>query len=82
VDIRGAWSDEEELGMLQLVLAKGKRWSEISKSMKSSRTENAVKNRFNSIVKKDKHLSSEKTASNNSSATSSSCSLSELKLPC
>ena len=42
--------------MLRLVLEKGKRWSEISKSMASSRTENSVKNRFNSLLKKEKGI--------------------------
>lgn len=51
---RGPWKNEEELRMLKLVLSKGKKWSEISKNMKSSRTENAVKNRYNSLIKKEK----------------------------
>ncbi|KAL4506069.1 hypothetical protein ABPG72_013830 [Tetrahymena utriculariae] len=55
---RGPWNYEEELKMLKLVLEKGKRWSEISKNMKSSRTENAVKNRYNSLIKKEKLPSS------------------------
>ncbi|EAR93514.2 Myb-like DNA-binding domain protein (macronuclear) [Tetrahymena thermophila SB210] len=55
---RGPWNYEEELKMLKLVLEKGKRWSEISKNMKSSRTENAVKNRYNSLIKKEKLSSS------------------------
>lgn len=41
--------------MLKLVQQKGKRWSDISKCLKCARTENAVKNRFNSLIKKDKH---------------------------
>lgn len=54
--VRGPWSQEEEVKMLRLVLEKGKRWSEISKSMASSRTENSVKNRFNSLLKKEKGI--------------------------
>jgi hypothetical protein len=33
---------------------KGKKWSEISKNMSTSRTENTVKNRFNSLMKKER----------------------------
>ena len=34
----------------------GKKWSAISKYLGNSRTENAVKNRFNSLIKKDKEI--------------------------
>lgn len=39
---------------MQLIQEKGKKWSEISKAITTSRTENAVKNRFNSLIKKEK----------------------------
>lgn len=33
----------------------GKKWSEISKMMKNSRTENALKNRYHTLIKKEKN---------------------------
>lgn len=48
---RGAWTEEEDMRLLQCFLLHGKRWSEISKLI-DNRTENAVKNRFNSLMKK------------------------------
>ena len=63
--LRGPWSQEEEVKMLKLVIEKGKRWSEISKSMASSRTENSVKNRFNSLLKKEKGIAFSAESKNN-----------------
>jgi transcriptional activator Myb len=40
--------------MLKLIIEKGKKWSDVSKELRSNRTENNVKNRFNSIIKKEK----------------------------
>ncbi|KAL4466953.1 hypothetical protein ABPG74_010550 [Tetrahymena malaccensis] len=51
---RGPWHDKEDLQLLKLILDKGKKWSDVSKELKSNRTENNVKNRFNSIIKKEK----------------------------
>lgn len=48
---RGAWTSEEDIKLLETHLQIGKRWAEIAKVLKS-RTENAVKNRWNSIIKK------------------------------
>ena len=42
--------------MLSLVLKHGKKWSSISKILGNQRTENAVKNRFNSMIKKEKPI--------------------------
>ncbi|TNV71718.1 hypothetical protein FGO68_gene6864 [Halteria grandinella] len=52
---RGPWSKEEELTLLQLILKKGKKWSEISKIMKNTRTENSLKNRYHTIMKKERN---------------------------
>lgn len=51
--IRGAWSNEEDIKLLETHLNIGKKWAEISKVLKN-RTENAVKNRWNSLMKKYK----------------------------
>lgn len=39
---------------MKLIIEKGKKWSDVSKDLKSNRTENNVKNRFNSIIKKER----------------------------
>jgi len=72
---RGAWSSEEDIKLLETHLQIGKRWAEIAKVLKS-RTENAVKNRWNSIIKKyrsDFGIDSDSisTTSNHSSTSTS-----------
>jgi len=51
---RGAWSTEEDIKLLEAHLEVGKKWADISKRLKN-RTENAVKNRWNSLMKKYKN---------------------------
>jgi hypothetical protein len=52
---RGPWTDEEDLRMLRSFQSVGgKKWADISKMMKD-RTENSVKNRWNSLYKKFIH---------------------------
>lgn len=51
---RCPWQDKEDLNLLKLIVEKGKKWSDVSKELRSNRTENNVKNRFNSIMKKEK----------------------------
>ena len=48
---RGAWTNEEDIKLLESHLSIGKKWAEIAKNLRS-RTENAVKNRWNSLIKK------------------------------
>jgi myb proto-oncogene protein len=50
---RNPWTEEEDLVILEKQKAKGNRWSDISKGL-TGRTENAVKNRFNCLIKKAK----------------------------
>jgi hypothetical protein len=55
VQIRGPWARNEELKLLKLILLKGKKWSEISKILKNIRTENSLKNRYHTLIKKEKN---------------------------
>ena len=48
---RGPFTEEEDAKLLRLYQEHGKKWAEISKKMKN-RTENAVKNRLNALLKK------------------------------
>lgn len=48
---RGGWSDEEDLLLLKSYIKLGKKWSDISRIM-NNRTENAVKNRWKSLIRK------------------------------
>ena len=48
---RGIWLSKEDIDLLEKVIRIGKKWSEISR-ITPGRTENGVKNRFNSLMKK------------------------------
>jgi hypothetical protein len=48
---RGSWTTEEDIALLKCQLDLGKKWADIAKAL-GSRTENAVKNRWNSLIKK------------------------------
>lgn len=52
---RGPWNKEEELKILKLIILKGKKWSEISKMLGNTRTENSLKNRYHTLMKKEKN---------------------------
>lgn len=41
--------------MLKLIILRGKKWSEISKLLENCRTENSLKNRYHTLIKKEKH---------------------------
>ena len=70
VYLRGPWSDKEDLSLLKLIIEKGKKWSDVSKELLSNRTENNVKNRFNSIIKKEKQTIDEQKGPKNEQALS------------
>ena len=55
-DFRDPWTDAEDIELLTLVKEHGRRWAEISKMMDGRRSENNLKNRFNSLIKREKDL--------------------------
>ncbi|CAD8095910.1 unnamed protein product [Paramecium sonneborni] len=50
------WTDDEDILLLNHVKDQGRRWAEISKIMDGKRSENNLKNRFNSLIKREKDL--------------------------
>ncbi|CAD8169327.1 unnamed protein product [Paramecium octaurelia] len=52
---RGIWTEFDDYNLLQITLVEGLRWSNISKKLKN-RTENQVKNRFKSLINKEKKI--------------------------
>eukprot|EP00300_Choanocystis_sp_HF-7_P042008 c8783_g1_i1.p1 GENE.c8783_g1_i1~~c8783_g1_i1.p1 ORF type:complete len:174 (+),score=14.61 c8783_g1_i1:549-1070(+) len=52
------WSFEEDRAILQLVCEHGKKWAMIARRLPKGRTENSVKNRYNSVMRAQKHLAS------------------------
>lgn len=48
---KGHWTEEEDIQLLRLHLAEGKRWQKIA-SLMNGRTENSVKNRISSIMER------------------------------
>lgn len=47
---RGQWNLNEDIYILEMILEKGKKWSLMAKAL-GGRTENAVKNRFITLVR-------------------------------
>ncbi|CAK59816.1 unnamed protein product (macronuclear) [Paramecium tetraurelia] len=50
---RYPWSLEEDIELLEIVKKHQRKWAFISKNLKTKRSENAVKNRFNCLLKKN-----------------------------
>jgi len=53
---RGKWTFEEDLELMKTFIKVGKKWSSIAKLL-GDRTENAVKNRWKSLIRKETHHS-------------------------
>ncbi|KAM3143146.1 hypothetical protein pb186bvf_004732 [Paramecium bursaria] len=51
------WNDQEDIILMGYVKEIGRRWAEISKLMDGRRSENTLKNRFNSLIKRERELS-------------------------
>ncbi|CAD8125839.1 unnamed protein product [Paramecium sonneborni] len=50
------WNDDEDFKLLTYIQNYGRKWADISKLFNGTRSENNVKNRFNSLVKREKDL--------------------------
>ena len=59
--VEGDWSQAEDVALLQEQRAKGNKWSKIARAL-PGRTENAVKNRFHSLLKRAKQTYSQESA--------------------
>lgn len=63
-----SWTEWEDITLLKKQQSMGNKWSEIAKCI-PGRTENSVKNRFNSLAKKERtKLQEQNKASNNTKA--------------
>lgn len=52
---KGGWSKEEDLKLLKAFVSQGRKWAEIAKIL-GDRTDSAVKNRINSLIKENKSI--------------------------
>jgi hypothetical protein len=48
--------EEEDILLAKLFLSEGRKWSQVSRKMGGSRTEHMVKNRYKTLVSKQKKL--------------------------
>ncbi|CAD8078737.1 unnamed protein product [Paramecium primaurelia] len=48
------WDKQQEIDLLKTILMRGKKWSELSTLYGRVRTENSLKNKYNSLLKKEK----------------------------
>ncbi len=52
----GEWTEEEDKEVVRLFIIEGKRWSQVAKKLGSHRTEHMVKNRYKTILARQKKL--------------------------
>lgn len=51
---RGEWTPQEDLSIFKYVMEYGKHWCKIVPILKDSRTEHMIKNRYNSLINKQR----------------------------
>lgn len=54
--VKGDWTLEDDIELLSLITEHGKSWSKLAKKIGKLRTENSIKNRFNSLLLSNKRL--------------------------
>ncbi|CAD8100013.1 unnamed protein product [Paramecium sonneborni] len=47
------WDKQQEINLLKLILIRGKKWSELSILYGKARSENSLKNKYNSLIKRE-----------------------------
>ncbi|CAD8161914.1 unnamed protein product [Paramecium octaurelia] len=47
------WDKQQEIDLLKMILIRGKKWSELSILYGRARTENTLKNKYNSLIKRE-----------------------------
>ncbi|CAD8082551.1 unnamed protein product [Paramecium primaurelia] len=47
------WDKQQEIDLLKMILIRGKKWSELSILYGRTRTENTLKNKYNSLIKRE-----------------------------
>ena len=52
---KGNWTPEEDLVIFRFVAENGKRWCKLVPVLEGTRTEHMIKNRFNSLLNRQKH---------------------------
>jgi hypothetical protein len=55
---RGEWDEEEDRLIVNYILFNGRRWSNIAKELGNHRTEHMVKNRYKTLIIKQKKITS------------------------
>lgn len=51
---RGLWTPQEDLKIFKFVMDFGKRWCKLVSVLKDTRTEHMIKNRYNSLINKQR----------------------------
>lgn len=57
---RGEWTPQEDLSIFKYVMEYGKHWCKIVPILKDSRTEHMIKNRYNSLINKQRKSKKER----------------------
>lgn len=50
----GSWTIEEDRAIVQYILKRGRKWSDMAKDLGGNRTEHMVKNRYKTLIIKMK----------------------------